>query len=211
MRPGLARCLLPLLAAVPMLVAAEGALDTRLRDQLRQTILELRQLQDENARLKSQLNAAPARPAADPEAEQRLRRAVVEAGRLSTQGALLAQELDSAKAQIAELNRRLDSASAEGRAAQGRERQIGAELAAQRASSASCESHNAELVALGRELVDRYHARGFTDVLLDREPLTGVHRIRFETLVQTYESRLREQRVTPPPAPNPATADASSP
>ena len=47
--------------------------------------------------------------------------------------------------------------------------------------------------------------------LLDREPLTGVHRIRFETLVQTYESRLREQRVTPPAAPNPATADASSP
>ena len=203
--------LLPLLLAVPCLVQAQGALDTRLRDQLRQTILELRQLQDENAQLKAKANSAPAAPAADPDTTQRLKRALAEAGRLGNQEAERARELDDARKQIAELTRRLDSATADGRTAQAREQRLNADLAAVRSTVSTCESHNGQLADLGRELLERYHDRGFTDVLLDREPLLGVHRVRFETLVQTYEGRLREQRLPPAASPTSAASEPPTP
>jgi len=198
LRPAVIRALIliPLLtlsAVSPAL--AQAGLDIRMRDQLRQTILDLRKLEDENAELKAKLAGhiaapAPAQPAAD---EAELRRARAEAGRDRVRADQAEQALAGAQQQLAELGRELAASKTAVGAAQEREQRLqqqGSELLSR---NQACESDNRELLSLSRELIARYKDRGLADVLLAREPITGLRRVQLEKLAQSYESQVRAQ------------------
>lgn len=57
-------------------------------------------------------------------------------------------------------------------------------------------TRNAELLKLGREILDRYARKDFLDVLGGSEPYVQASRVRLENLVQDYEDKLRAQRFT---------------
>lgn len=196
----LAPLLLAAVAIAPA-VQAQAGLDIRMRDQLRQTILELRQLQDENATLKAKLAAAPAAPTRNPDSEARLQRVLAEAGRQGNRSQELEQQLTAAQGQLAALQRQLGDGTAALRASQEREKQLGTQGTELKTRGEQCEARNVELLGISRELIGRYRDRGFLDVLLSREPLLGLRRVELEKLAQTYQGRVREQ--SPPPAISP--------
>ena len=179
----LASLLLAVVAIAPA-VQAQAGLDTRMRDQLRQTILELRQLQDENAALKAKLAAALV-PAKAPDSDARLQRALAEAGRQGNRSQALEQQLAAAQGQLAELQRQLGDGTAALRASQEREKQLGSQGSELKARGEQCEARNVELLGISRELIGRYRDRGFLDVLLSREPLLGLRRVELEKIAQT--------------------------
>ena len=187
-----------LLCALALPVQAQTAFDTKLRDQLRQTILELRQLQDENASLKARLVAAPAAPPAavkSPDSEAATRRARAEAAKQTERATALEQTVAQLQQQLAEQQKLATSSATALKVAVEREQSLQQQASALQTRSSSCEARNGELLKLSQELIQRYKQRSFSDVLLDREPLLGLHKIQFETILQEYEARRREQAV----------------
>ncbi len=57
-------------------------------------------------------------------------------------------------------------------------------------------TRNAELLKLGREILDRYARKDFLDLLDGSEPFVQSSRVRLENLVQDYEDKLRAARFT---------------
>ena len=57
-------------------------------------------------------------------------------------------------------------------------------------------TRNAELLKLGREILDRYGRKDFLDLVGGTEPFVQSSRVRLENLVQEYEDKLRAARFT---------------
>jgi chromosome segregation ATPase len=55
---------------------------------------------------------------------------------------------------------------------------------------------NDEMYKLGMELLDRYEKFGLGDALTAKEPFVGITRTKFETLVQDYDDKLLDEKIT---------------
>ena len=75
------------------------------------------------------------------------------------------------------------------------------------------ETKNIELYKLGKEILTRYEKFGLGSALLAREPFTGIAKVKFETFIQDYADKLTDQKIKPEPAAKAATGDkpASTP
>jgi chromosome segregation ATPase len=65
------------------------------------------------------------------------------------------------------------------------------------------EIKNLQLYNLGNEILTRYEKFGLGDALGAKEPFTGIARVKLQELVQDYKDKISDQRVTPgqvPPA-----------
>src|SRR5262249_27535298 len=60
-----------------------------------------------------------------------------------------------------------------------------------------CETKNAELFKVGNEILDRYAAVGFGDVVAIREPFLRLKRAELQNLVQDYQDKLLDQKAVP--------------
>lgn len=195
--------------AVLLLIAAPAALaqatlESKLRDQLRQTTLALREAQALNAELKQKADtataeaaaakAAPVAAKADPEltaSRSALRSEQARAIALQSQ-------LDEAKKQLtaAQTQSAASAALVKQREAELQQRAVELKDAASR--NALLDSRNVALVDIGSELVERYRRKTVWDAVQDREPLTGLHRVQFETLVQDYRNRVLDAAASNP-------------
>jgi len=54
---------------------------------------------------------------------------------------------------------------------------------------------NLAMYKLGMEVLDRYQKFGLGQALFAKEPFTGITRTKFETLVQDYSDKLEDQRI----------------
>ena len=55
---------------------------------------------------------------------------------------------------------------------------------------------NDEMYKIGMEILDRYEKFGLGEALTAKEPFVGTTRTKFETLVQDYEDKLTDQTIT---------------
>jgi len=60
-----------------------------------------------------------------------------------------------------------------------------------------CRAKNKELFDIGTELLGAYDRKDLGDVLLAKEPFTGIKRVELETMIQDFKDRLADQRVEP--------------
>lgn len=77
------------------------------------------------------------------------------------------------------------------------------------------EIKNLALFKTGNEILTRYEKFGLGDALDAKEPFVGITRVKLETLVQDYKDKLLNQTVTPgqspaPPEPTAARSEKSS-
>jgi chromosome segregation ATPase len=76
------------------------------------------------------------------------------------------------------------------------------------------ETKNLQLFLLANEILTRYEKYGLGEALEAKEPFTGLTRVKLQELVQDYQDKISDQRVTPgepPPAePEPAPSPATS-
>jgi DNA repair exonuclease SbcCD ATPase subunit len=174
----------------------------RLREQLRQSVTQVRQLQDENTELKVKLEraekAVPAAPVADP-AELEALRAELEAEK---------DKVEQLNAAIGQYQESLEKWK------QAREQAVG--VARERDATAkrfeglydetsarlkTCEAGNGTLVGISNELLERYRNKGPIDAVRDREPLLGLKRLELERLAQDYHAKIVDATVVSPAAP----------
>lgn len=59
------------------------------------------------------------------------------------------------------------------------------------------EQKNLELYNLGNEILTRYEKYGLGEALTAKEPFTGLTRVRLQELVQDYRDKIADQRATP--------------
>lgn len=178
-----------LLSALLMLAAparADRNSEDRLRDQLRNTITQLRALTQENASLKVQLAQAQARPVEDPGKAQRLQHDIQQ----------LRGEREALQAQLTQRGGELQQLQEAQQSAQQDYRRLQSTLLADHrraeaadAALAECVADNRSLLGVVDELALRYQNRGFADVLLSREPLTGLRQAQLEQTAQRYRDQ----------------------
>jgi chromosome segregation ATPase len=199
---------LAFLPACVLLVAApahaqDATAESRLRDALRTTTIQLRALQDSQASLAAQLdqakqerdalkqqleavkNAPP--PGPDPQVAQlhdALAAAQQQNGVLQTG----LQKWQTGYQQAADLARAKDSES----------RQLGGQLQQQSTRLQACTAANGKLIAVANDILHLYQTQSFRSLLLGSyEPLLGFKKVQLENLVQDYEDKIDDQRLQP--------------
>lgn len=190
-----------------MPAAAQSATpEDRLRDQLRQTTLQLRQLEDENTDLKAKLDTASQQAAAAAQApkasasEARLNRQLKDSAARTT---ALEQQLDAMQKSLDQWKQAYQQAATVARTRDGDARALDAKLHESQSQAQSCEDKNAKLVKVSDELLERYRNKGAWESLKHEEALTGLDRIELEKIAQDYHGRIVDATVVPP---SPASA-----
>ena len=197
--------LLTLAATHPLRAADANNPEARLRELLRNTMLQLRTAETERASLQ---NA---------QAENEKQKKV-----LSDQVEALSQQLktdkETADKTIADLNAKssrqeadisqLKEALAKWKESQKQAVDLAAAKETQRAKLAAdnillqrrvddYHSKNLVLFKVGNEVLDRYEKFGLGDALTAREPFVGLTKVKFQNLVQDYQDKLSDQKIKP--------------
>jgi len=190
-----------LAAALPWPVRAQSSTEARLRDALRTTTQQLREAEDERARLRAseaslreELEKAHAQGAAAAAAPRRSRASERELeelkGKLDEANRKLAAQDAKATASAAECDSRVMEAGQKRDQAQG-------ELADLRKRLAEAVAKNARMYAVGKEIIDWLSSKGFATALAAREPFLGLKRVELENAAQDYQDKLADQRFRP--------------
>jgi chromosome segregation ATPase len=182
--------------AILLTSAAHAQSETdRLRDALRAATLQARSLEDERAALQAKL--------ADAEHEKATLKTEVDAARAETQQ-IEKQHRDA----VDEFNQRLaerdetlekwkaayEEAAGVARAKDAERAKFEGEAGAYKTSTKNCLEKNAQLVKIGRELLDRYEAVTIGDIIAAREPLLGFGRVQVENLLQDSTDKILDQK-----------------
>ena len=195
-------------------LAQAQSLESRLRAQLVAVNGRLQDLQNSQAALVAEKNAAEA----DRDALKRRLAAAESRGRgpRPADGAELArykakiEEADGARAQgeadLAAARAEIARLAAQARQDQSERERLSAAVALADANTAVARAKNAEAIAVAKEVLAAYERVSFADVMARKEPFTGLERVRIEKLEQDYRDRLYESRLDVPPKPPADTA-----
>jgi hypothetical protein len=105
-------------------------------------------------------------------------------------------EVETFRAEAASLREQLDRQHVIADNARAQLDQARAEIRRKDELLALGRTRNAELLLLGREILDRYRRKDFGAVLAGAEPFTQLTRVKLENLAQDYEDKLRAARFT---------------
>lgn len=197
---------------LPLLAHADQSAEDRLREQLRQTVMELRQEQDENADLKAKAAAAPAAPVVvQPRVDKASRAQLEQAKRAASEEQQhaddLQKQLDDLKAQLSKVQAdAADALRAQVKATDDANARADA-VQAFADNDRTCLDDNQKLVELNQAVLESYDRRGALDVIWRSEPVTGIPHVEIERLVQTYHARVVDAAA--PPAPGGADTQAA--
>ncbi|HEY8334821.1 MAG TPA: hypothetical protein VIQ05_13610 [Tardiphaga sp.] len=180
-------------------VDARADVDTdRLREALRSATAQTRALEDqrtalqakvaefdrEKAAMVAQITAAKAQVK---EIEKTNREAVAEFN----------ERLEDRNQTLEKWKSAYEEAATVARAKDAERAKFEGQAASFKASTKSCMAKNALLTKVGRELLHRYEGVSFGDMVVINEPLIGARRVEVQNLLQDYDDKLLEQRVTP--------------
>jgi len=200
--------LLPPLLWSAWAVRADEVLEARMRDQLKEAVTQVRQLQIENASLKAELAKtatapeAPATPAADPAELDGVKAALQDQ---TVRADALESQIGQAKKTLAQWQQSYEQAATLARARDADAKKFEELHRAVASHVDTCEKNNATLIVISDELLDRYKNKGVIESVRDREPILGLHRVQLEHLAQEYHARIVDATVTPlPPEAQPA-------
>jgi len=202
-----------------LLQAADQAntVEERLRGQLRSTMLQLRDAQNQAATLQS----------AQAEDEKQKKALSDRVDELTKQSVA---DKDAATKAIADLNAKvtdqttlinqMKDALDKWKEAYNKAVEVATTKEAQRAKFESQaillqrrvendENKNLALYQLGKEVLNRYEKFGLGTAITSREPFVGITKVKLENLVQDYSDKLMDQTVKPGAAPAPERPAAS--
>ena len=194
--------LLLLLAAALPLQADEEEI-TKFREALRDSMLRLRDAQNQLANAQAAQFAAEAKATELEEKTKSLAKELADERNTSTNIISgLNKQLAERDAKIAELEATFakwkTSYGEVAKLASNREGQRQKLEAEKLALERKVEEHqfkNIEMYRAGMEILDRYEKFGLGDALLAREPFTAAQRVKFQSLVQDFADQLVEARI----------------
>lgn len=92
-------------------------------------------------------------------------------------------------------DRELDAARTSLQREQGQLAEVQNQLQVQTDNLEVCRQSNAALADTAYELIGLYQDKGFVDVLSKREPVTGIAKVKVESIVQSFEDRVMETQL----------------
>jgi hypothetical protein len=205
-----------------VLLAAAGpagaqSMEDKLRSQLRDTVQQLRQLQDNQAQLESAKSTAEqARDKALADLKQAQDELAAAKGESSGEAAAkhaLAQEKaahDQDARQLAKYKSSYDDLAATSRARDTERTQLQAAIRARDTQLQTCEAKNADLYRVGHEVLDAYEHVGLGTVLQAREPFAQSARVKYDEIAQRYGDSLYGAKYDPDARPVAASPKAAA-
>jgi chromosome segregation ATPase len=187
--------------------------EARLRAQLRQATVQLRDFQDQNAQLMAKQAEAErdrmtlaVKLAADEKELALLRQQVQTSKNASDQATaqLQAQRENFAKidaenqGKFSSLREAYNQAMETAKTREADIARFNAALVQIRGRIQACESKNTELVKLGKEVLDLYENRNVLSALASLEPITKLKRVEYQNLIQDYEDKMRANEIAHP-------------
>lgn len=171
----------------------------RLRAALREATVRVRQLEDENATLQAkQAEFERDRLALTQKATESEKGLQALRGRAASDQAALQRATEDQKTSLAKWEAAYKEAATTAQARDADAKRMEAALVALREQNRLAEEKNAKLYQLGQELLDLYQNKKVLDVLGAGEPVTKLKRVEYENIVQDYDDKLRDSRITHP-------------
>jgi chromosome segregation ATPase len=200
--PGRAVLLSCAMLAVGQARAQESTGEERLREALRQTTIQLRAVQDNQATLTAQIDQLKQeRDSLQQQltaAKNAPRPPDAELGQLRDAVAALQQQNAALQAGLQKWQGGYQQAADLARAKDAESRERGAALQQQNAKLGVCVATNGKLIVVADDILHLYHTQSFRDLLLGSyEPLLGFKKVQLENLVQDYEDKIDAQRLSP--------------
>jgi len=180
-----------------------NAAEARLREALRNTMIQLRTAQNDGATLQS----------AKAELEKKNKELDDQVKLLTKHGE---EDRDAAKKTIENLNTKLDeqartaeqlkkdldksqadfkAATTLAQSKEAARKQLEEEKIVLDRTVAEQKNNNAEMYKLGREILLRYEKLGLGEVLGAKEPFVGTTRVKLESYVQDFQDKLTDQKI----------------
>src|SRR5579862_3923276 len=182
--------LLPVLAAGP---ASAQSLEDRLRDQLRSTLNELHDAQDQQATLQAQKAAAE-------KERDTLKAELAEAqAKLAHAGesAAAKAQAQALAGQVAQYKAAADQANGTAQQVQEDRDKLQASLADSQKLLGVCEDKNTKLLKVGNEILDAYQEFDVGEAVAANEPFISIHRVELENMAQDFDDHLHEGKFDP--------------
>lgn len=114
----------------------------------------------------------------------------------------LQAESDTLKARLAATEKQLaDSVALQGVTAQtlaqveSTKKQTEGQLAGKAHDLQVCQTHNGQLYAVGREMMQKYRDKSCQEALTQAEPFTGLKKVEVENLLETWRDRLDREKL----------------
>ncbi|KVG31345.1 hypothetical protein [Burkholderia diffusa] len=213
-----------MMLAAALLLAAGGAhaqsIEDKLRSQLRSTVQELRQLQDNQAQLQADKTAAE-KQRDDALAQLKTAQAQLASARgdsgaeAAAKRALAAERAgreQDARA-LAKYKASYEDLLAVSHARDAQHAQAQKDIIARDTQLKTCQAHNAELYRVGHEILDAYEHVGIGTFFASRQPFAQSARVKYDDIAQRYGDALYAGKYDPAarvPAATPASAAAAS-
>ena len=191
---------------LPTLSAADpSAAEVKLRENLRNAMLQLRtmqterdtlqaaktQLDQEKQALTEQMNGVTRQLATDKESADKTIAELKKKGEeRELESAQLKQSLEESKAAHQQANVLATGKEAQRRKLAGQIIQLQRQVADQ-------QRKNAAMYKVGMEILNRYEKFGLGTALSAREPFVGTMKVKLQNLVQDYGDQLAEQKIKP--------------
>lgn len=192
---------LALLAIAPATVAQTASLESRLRDQLRETRQQLQDLQSQQAQWAAEkASLEKERDAARQSAEAAQASAKRPAGTSPEAGRALAVERQRREAAEASLQRGqadMASSAAALHTAQADRDRLARDLDRAKGQVDACTARNVQMYRVGQEVIAAYENIDTGDILASRQPFAARARVKLENAAQSFGDRLYEQRFDP--------------
>jgi len=183
----------------------QAAINAKLRDGLRNTMLQLRDAQgqiatltathtQDDAKIKeltAKLKALSEQAAADKAAAAKTK-ADYET-KFAGQDARNAQQVEA----LAKWHKAYDELLAQAKVIDAKRAELAKQKILADRKIADQQRKNQELYELGKEILHRYERYGLGDALLAREPFVGISKVKFETYIQDNADKLTDQKVKP--------------
>jgi chromosome segregation ATPase len=173
-------------------VKADEATETKLRETLRNTMLQLRTAQNDRAALQASQAENDAKLKKLTSQVENLTKRATEAEKASAeQQAQLAkfkeavQQWEGAYKQAVDLANTKETALAK----------LAGEVSDLQHRVADQQTRNAALFRTANEILTRYERFGLGEALAAKEPFVGVTRVKLENLVQDYEDKLADEKI----------------
>lgn len=173
--------------------AAGQTLEDRLRDQLRSTLNELHDLQNQQAILQSQKAAAEQERDA---LKADLAKARAQSGHAGEVAAAKAQA-QALATQAAQYKAAADQANGTAQQAQADRDKLQASLADAQKLLGTCTDKNTRLLKVGNEILDAYQRFDLGEAIAANEPFISIHRVELENMAQDFDDSLREGKFDP--------------
>ena len=196
-----------------------GAAETKLRDSLKATMLQLRTAETEKATLQAAQSENEAKlKELTAELEAVKKKAAANGAEAEKAHAELTERLLSQEKETARISTSLDKwkvayhqAADVARRKESERAKLASEKIVLERKVADRETKNLELYGLGKEILLRYENFSLGRALLAREPFTGVSKVRLEELIEGYRDKITDAKIKPEPAAAAATTTAGRP